>query len=287
MTQLEAGQVAVVTGGAKGIGFALAEEFAARGMHVVLADIEVEELDQARQKLEAGGTQVLAVPTDVTDEAAVNALAEATLDRFGSVEVVCNHAGIINGFRPVWDIGLDEWSRIISLNVFSVIYGIRAFVPHLVAQGHGHVVNTASMSGLRTVPGGGDYNMTKHAVVSLTETLRADLDVAAPGVGATVLCPGLTDTALARQATEMLAAARGTGVFDSSSNRPSSATVPSSAPVQPGQIAAIALAAMEADLLYAIASPHALAQIQLKIDRLLREAPGADDVPVTGIAWNQ
>jgi NAD(P)-dependent dehydrogenase (short-subunit alcohol dehydrogenase family) len=192
--ELHEGQVAVVTGGGSGIGLAMAEAFTRRGLHVVLGDIDDGDLAAAEARLAALGGTVASAHVDVTDAAQVDQLAALTLDRFGRVDVVCNNAGTVGKNMPLWEFELVEWEWILGVDLWGVIHGIRSFVPHLVEQGHGHVVNTASMAALTTVPLNGPYNASKHAVLSISETLSADLQTRAPEVGVTVLCPGPTLT---------------------------------------------------------------------------------------------
>jgi NAD(P)-dependent dehydrogenase (short-subunit alcohol dehydrogenase family) len=194
--RLEAAQVAVITGGASGIGRALADAFGARGLAVVVADIEDDALDTARHELEAAGVSVLTRRTDVRDAGDVEALADDVLARFGRVDVVCNNAGVISSPAPAWEQTPEDWLWTVQVNLLGVANGIRSFVPHLIAAGRGHVVNTSSIAGLATIPGGGNaaYSATKHAVVGLSETLRLELGLVAPDVGVTVLCPGPVPT---------------------------------------------------------------------------------------------
>jgi NAD(P)-dependent dehydrogenase (short-subunit alcohol dehydrogenase family) len=176
------GKVAVVSGGASGIGRAMADRWAAEGMKVVLADIEAEPLAAAAAELEAAGAEVLTVPTDVADREQVEALAAATLDRFGAVHLVCNNAGVGGGGLS-WEVTHEDWDWVLGVNLWGVIHGISAFVPHLVAQGEGHVVNTASIAGFAYAPFMGPYNASKAA-----------LAMSAPAVGVTVVCPGWVKT---------------------------------------------------------------------------------------------
>jgi len=184
------GKVAVVTGAASGIGLALAGRFGRDGMRVVLADVERGPLDRAAEALGAdiGADNVLAVPTDVRDEQAVDALAAATFERFGTAHVVCNNAGVgVGGLA--WTVPADRWRWIVEVNLLGVAHGIRAFVPRMIEQGEGHVVNTASAAGLLTGPAMGPYYATKHAVVALSEALHFDLQLTGAAVGVSVLCP--------------------------------------------------------------------------------------------------
>ena len=192
--ELTAGKVAVVTGAASGIGYALAERFARAGLHVVLADIEQDALDAAEQKILAHGVKTLAVATDVSDEAAVQALAKAAFDRFGAVHVVCNNAGVVSIADP-WLGPVSAWKWVLGVNLWGVVHGIRAFMPLLAMQGEGHIVNTASMAGL--LPGFSPaYDATKHAVVAISEDLYRSMNVAGVPVGVSVLCPGWVRTSI-------------------------------------------------------------------------------------------
>jgi NAD(P)-dependent dehydrogenase (short-subunit alcohol dehydrogenase family) len=192
--ELSAGKVAVVTGAASGIGLGLAERFARSGLHVVLADVEESALEAAEHKVAALGVSTLAVRTDVSDEAAVNALAAAAVDRFGAVHLVCNNAGVTPVGDP-WSGPISAWKWVLGVNLWGVIHGIRAFLPVLAAQGEGHLVNTASMAGL--IPGSGPiYDASKHAVVAISENLYQAMKVAGLPVGVSVLCPGWVRTGI-------------------------------------------------------------------------------------------
>jgi len=194
--ELTAGKVAVVTGAASGIGLALAERFARAGLDVVLADVEQPALQSASEKIAGLGVKTLAVPTDVSDEAAVSALAAAAIDRFGAVHVVCNNAGVASLADP-WLGPLSAWEWVLGVNLWGVIHGIRAFLPVLAAQGEGHIVNTASVAGL--IPGvGPSYDATKHAVVAISEDLYQAMNVAMLPIGVSVLCPGWIRTSIAQ-----------------------------------------------------------------------------------------
>lgn len=188
MEHLE-GKVAVVTGAGSGIGLALARRFAGEGMRVVLADVEEPALRAAATAVATTGVETLAVPTDVSQVEAVEALAAATLDRFGAAHVVCNNAGV-GGTGPAWDLALWRW--VIDVNLWGVVHGVHAFLPILREQGEGHIVNTASWAGI--VPGvvGPAYIASKHAVVGLTERLFHEL--AGTGIGVSVVCPGVVTT---------------------------------------------------------------------------------------------
>jgi NAD(P)-dependent dehydrogenase (short-subunit alcohol dehydrogenase family) len=189
------GKVAVVTGGASGIGRAMAERFAREGMKIVLADIEAAPLAQARDEIGRGGVEVIAVRTDVSRWEQVQELARQTFDAFGTAHIVCNNAGIASGGEAAWETPLADWEWTIGVNLWGVIHGVRAFVPRLVEQGEGHIVNTASIAGLVTVPGMSAYCVTKEGVVALSECLHHDLTMRAEGkVKVSVLCPAWVRT---------------------------------------------------------------------------------------------
>ncbi len=197
MEQLE-GKVAVVTGGASGIGLALASRFARGGMQVVVADVERAALDQATEALvdEFGADNVAGVLTDVRDEGAVDALAAAAFERFGTVHVLCNNAGVgVGGLA--WTVPADRWRWIVDVNLLGVANGIRKFVPRMIEQGEGHVVNSASAAGILTGPGMSPYFATKHAVVALSESLHFDLQLTGAAIGVSVLCPEWVRTNIA------------------------------------------------------------------------------------------
>jgi NAD(P)-dependent dehydrogenase (short-subunit alcohol dehydrogenase family) len=188
--ELTTGQVGVVTGAGSGIGLALADRLARAGLHLVLADVEPDMLASAATQVEAHGVDVLTVPTDVSEEAAVQELAERTVSRFGGVHVVCNNAGVAALSDP-WFGPLNAWHWVMGVNFWGVVHGCRAFLPHL--AGGGHIVNTASIAGL--MPGfGPSYDASKHAVVAMSEDLFHALRVAGLPVGVSVLCPGWVRT---------------------------------------------------------------------------------------------
>ncbi len=190
-------KVAVVTGGASGIGRAMVDRFAAEGMKVVVADVEPAALAATERALTAAGHAVLAVATDVSKAADVDALAERTLARFGKVHVLCNNAGVSVG-GPMWEQTLDDWRWVLGVNLWGVIYGVKTFVPIMIRQNEpGHVVNTASLAGLSSNPFLGVYNVTKHAVVTLSETLAQELALVGAPVKVSVLCPGFVQTKIA------------------------------------------------------------------------------------------
>lgn len=187
-------KVAVITGGASGIGRALADRALEENMRIVLADVERDALDRAAGELQNAGAEVLAVRCDVSKPEAVDDLAKRTLDRFGAVHLLFNNAGVGSG-GPIWEQSLDDWQWVLGVNLMGVVYGIHTFVPIMLAQNEpSHIVNTASMAGLVTSPGMGAYNVSKHGVVTLSETLALELAERHAPIKVSVLCPGWINT---------------------------------------------------------------------------------------------
>jgi NAD(P)-dependent dehydrogenase (short-subunit alcohol dehydrogenase family) len=194
-----ADKVAVVTGAASGIGRGLAERFARAGMKIVLADVESAALERTAADFRQRGADVWPVVTDVADAASVDALAKATLARYGAVHVVCNNAGVFpqGRLRRAWEHPLEDWQWTIGVNLFGVIHGVRSFVPILLEQAQeAHIVNTASVTGFINGVGGTPYAVSKFGVVRLTEGLFAGLREAGAPIGVSLLIPGLVQTGI-------------------------------------------------------------------------------------------
>ena len=187
------GKTAVITGGASGIGFGMAEVFAEEQMNIVLADIEASALEEAVARLESRQVSVRGVVTDtMRRESVANALAEATAT-FGNVHLLCNNAGVAGGQGLIWETPDEDWRWVLGVNFWGVLYGIQTFVPHMLEHGEAaHIVSTASLAGL--IAGGGPYGVSKHGVLSLSEGLQRDLRLVGANIGASVLCPGFVNT---------------------------------------------------------------------------------------------
>jgi NAD(P)-dependent dehydrogenase (short-subunit alcohol dehydrogenase family) len=273
------GRVAVVTGAASGIGRAMARRFAAEGMRVVLADIERPPLDEVAAELAGAGAEVLAVATDVSDPGQVDDLAAATVDAFGAVHVLCNNAGV-GGGGQLWEVPLGDWQWVIGVNLWGVIHGLRSFVPLMVEQDEGHVVNTASMAGLTSSPFMAPYNVSKHGVVTVSETLHAELAMRGSKVGVTVLCPGWVNTRIA----------------DSDRNRPEDLTVERPAApelevfrdllrgflatgMDPGDVAGHVVDAVRTGRFYVLTHPGWSGMVRLRMEGILRGEPQVGGIP--------
>ncbi len=198
------GRVAVITGGASGLGLALARRLATEGMRVALADFERPALEAAVEAMTQEEHEVVGIHTDVSSDRDIEELHRQVLDRWGAVHVLFNNAGVADAARvPIWESSTDDWEWVFGINFNGVLRGIRTFVPTMVAQDQpAHVINTASVAGL--IPGTGIYGISKHAVVALSETLYQGLQSAGSPVGASVLCPPLVRTK----------------IFESARNRP-------------------------------------------------------------------
>ncbi|MFT3851343.1 MAG: SDR family NAD(P)-dependent oxidoreductase [Ilumatobacteraceae bacterium] len=192
------GRVAVVTGAGSGIGLSMARRFATENMSVVLADVDGASLTAAAADLRGRGAHVHAVRTDVADEAQLNALASEAVEVFGAVHLLANNAGIASPKADVQSFPQSTWERLVDVNLWGTLRGIRAFLPLLEAQGEGHIINTASTAGLQASPGIAPYNVTKAAIIALSETLAAELRAKTSPIGVSVLCPGPVRTNILR-----------------------------------------------------------------------------------------
>ena len=188
------GKVAAVTGAASGLGRAMALAFADEGMHIALGDVA--DSSDVFAAVEAKGVSAVSMKLDVSSAQEVEAFARLIDKELGGAHVVCNNAGV-SPLGAVWETSLGDWQWILGVNLWGVIHGVRSFVPRLMKRNEGHVVNTASVAGIINPPGSGAYNVTKHAVVALSETLHHDLRERGSAVGVSVLCPAYVPTGIA------------------------------------------------------------------------------------------
>jgi NAD(P)-dependent dehydrogenase (short-subunit alcohol dehydrogenase family) len=281
MAELD-GKVAVVTGAASGIGRALAERFARERMKVVLADIEEGPLAVTREALAKSGAEVIAVRTDVSRGEEVEALAERTFEAFGTAHVVCNNAGVGVG-GSAWQIEPADWNWILGVNLWGVVHGIRAFVPRMIEQEEGHVVNTASVAGLVSAPGMSAYSATKQAVIAVSECLHHDLTIATGGkVRVSVLCPGWVKTNIAdsernRPPSSDERAARARSLRDRRIRESMRATI--AAGIPPEEVAESVLRAIVENRFWILTHPRSLDAVEARMRGILEgRAPDFESI---------
>ncbi|HEY4384514.1 MAG TPA: SDR family NAD(P)-dependent oxidoreductase [Ktedonobacteraceae bacterium] len=276
-------KVAVVTGGASGIGRALAERSATLGMKIVLADIEEQALRQAEKELKASGAEVIAQRTDVSQAGDVEALANLAFTTYGVVHLLFNNAGV--SVEPVentvWGSPLADWQWVLGVNLWGVIYGIHFFVPRMLAQGsEGYIVNTASGAGLLAHAGQASYNVSKHGVVALSETLALELAVHKASLKAAVLCPGWVNTRITgagRNRPQALQNAREQNQVGSEvQSRIQTLRQLLQAGMPPSQVAEIVFDAIRQDKFYILTDPNIKRGVQLRMDDILHERSPRD-----------
>jgi NAD(P)-dependent dehydrogenase (short-subunit alcohol dehydrogenase family) len=275
-------KTAVLTGAGSGFGLECARIGAAHGMNLVLIDVQQDALDQAEAEMRATGVKVLARRVDVSDAAQMEALAAEVQQTFGAPHFVFNNAGVGSG-GMVWENSVKDWEWVLGVNLWGVIHGVRLFTPMMLAAAkadpayQGHIVNTASMAGLLNAPNMGIYNVSKHAVVSLSETLYQDLKLVTDQVGASVLCPYFVPT----------------GISHSERNRPAGmaeekptqsqligqamgAKAVSSGKVSAAQVAQMVIDAIAADQFYIYSHPRALGNVQTRMNAIVAGTNPAD-----------
>jgi len=263
------GKVAAVTGAASGLGRAMALAFADEGMHVALGDVA--DTSDTFAQVEKRGVSAVAMKLDVASARDVEAFAQLIDRELGGAHVVCNNAGV-SPLASAWEMSLGDWQWIMGVNLWGAIHGVRAFVPRLIARNEGHIVNTASVAGLISPPGTAAYNVTKHAVVALSETLYHDLRERQSAVGVSVLCPAYVPT----------------GIADSERNRPagveptvkSKATLAreamlkkavSSGRLSADDVARAVVQAVKEDRFYVLTHPRIKGAIRARMEDILEE----------------
>jgi len=265
-------KVAVITGAASGIGRALADRCVQEGMKAVLADVEAEPLATAEASLKASGATVLAVQTDVSQVRDVEALAQKTMEAFGAVHVLCNNAGV-GTEAAVWESTLAEWEWIVGVNLWGVVHGVRVFVPLMLAQdAECHIVNTASTAGLISGPGLGAYKVTKHGVVTLSETLHHELAERGAKVKVSVLCPGIVNTRIMESARNRPGDLSPTGPRGPASEERWEALrrlVPAGMPA--AQVADAVFEALRKDRFYILTHPEGKEAVRTRMEDILQE----------------
>jgi NAD(P)-dependent dehydrogenase (short-subunit alcohol dehydrogenase family) len=261
------GKVAAVTGAASGLGRALALAFADEGMDLALADVA--DLAETKKAVEAKGVKASAMKVDVSSAADVQRFCDA----MPSVHVVCNNAGVaIPG--AAWENSVDDWNWILGVNLWGVIHGLRAFTPRLIAQDEGHIVNTASVAGLISPPSSGAYNVTKHAVVTLSESLHHDLRERDSRVGVSVLCPAYVPTGIADSERNRPAGSR-PGQFSERTKEKQAMMrkAVASGKLSADDVARAVVAAVKEDRFYIITHARIKGAIRARMEDILEERP--------------
>ena len=249
----------------------MAMHFAREGMHVALADIDQASLDVTAAELRALGVEAIGIRTDVSKAAEVDALAARVVAELGGVHVVCNNAGI-SPLGAAWENTLADWEWMLGVNLWGVIHGVRAFTPLLLAQDEGHIVNTASVAGLINPPGSAMYNVTKHAVVALTETLFHDLAGRKSKVGCSVLCPAYVPTGIADSERSRPAALANPGATKSAEQQAREDMLKKavrSGRLSADDIGAAVLAAVKEERFYILTHPRIKGAIQARMEDIL------------------
>ena len=287
-------KTAVLTGAGSGFGLECARIGAKLGMNLVLVDVQQDALDKATVELQAAGAKVLSRRVDVSDADQMAALGQATFERFGAPHLVFNNAGVGSG-GLIWENTLKDWEWVLGVNVMGVVHGLRTFTPMMLEAAkndpgyQGHIVNTASMAGLLNPPNMGVYNVSKHAVVSMTETLYQDLSLVTEQISASVLCPFFVAT----------------GINDSGRNRPGAmkdadikltrsqqigqamtSKAVTSGKVSAGDVAAMVFDAVAANRFYIYSHPKAIKSVQTRMEDILQARNPTDpfaDKPEIGV----
>jgi len=286
------GKTAVLTGAGSGFGLECARIGARLGMKLVLVDVQTDALDRACAELQSAGADVASFRLDVSSADQMQAMSQAVLERFGAPHFVFNNAGVGSG-GLIWENSVKDWEWVLGVNLWGVIHGVRLFTPMMLDAAakdpawQGHIVNTASMAGLLNPPNMGVYNVSKHAVVSLSETLYQDLRLVSDQVGASVLCPYFVPT----------------GISQSQRNRPAGLDsekptrsqligqsmtdkAVGSGKVTASQVAQSVFDAMAADQFYIFSHPKALGNVQSRMECILQQANPTDpfaERPVIGL----
>lgn len=270
------GKTAVLTGAGSGFGLECARIAAQRGMNVVLLDVQQDALDAAHAEIQATGAACLAMRVDVSKSDEMVAVSQAVFERFGAPHVVFNNAGVGSG-GLIWENTLADWEWVLGVNVMGVVHGVRLFTPMMLAAAaadpswQGHIVNTASMAGLLNAPNMGVYNASKHAVVSLSETLYQDLQLVTDQIGASVLCPFFVATGIAQSHRNRPEAVKGDAPTKSQLiNQAMTGKAVDSGKVSARDVALKVFDAIEANQFYIYSHPQAIASVQTRMEDVLQ-----------------
>ena len=277
MKQLK-GKVAAVTGAASGLGRSMALAFAAEGMDVALADVDDMSLSSVEKEVQDLGVRAITLKVDVSQGEQVDAFRDHTLARLGAIHVVCNNAGV-SPLGAVWENTPADWQWILGVNLWGVIHGVRAFMPYLIAQNQGHIVNTASVAGLISPPGSGAYNVTKHAVVALSESLQHDLRERNSSVRVSVLCPAYVPTRITeseRSRPETLKNPIREPSPETLARQAMLKKAVSSGKISADQVAQAVVAAIKEERFYILTHPRIKGAIQARMEDILQDRAPRD-----------
>ena len=272
------GRTAVITGAGSGFGLEVARIAAREGMSLVLADVQQDALDRVAAEFIAQGAAVLASRIDVSKAVEVEALGRATFERFGAPHLVFNNAGVGCG-GLIWESTLADWEWVLGVNLMGVAHGIRVFTPMMLAAAkadaayEGHIVNTASMAGLQNMPNMGVYNVSKHAVVSMSETLHHDLALVTDQIAASVLCPYFIPTGIAQSQRNRPADAAESSARATKSQRVADAMISkavSAGKVSASDVAKLVFDAVAAKQFYIYSHPQALATVRTRLEDVVQ-----------------
>ncbi|MGH6646105.1 SDR family oxidoreductase [Aquabacterium sp.] len=274
---LQAGQTAVITGAGSGFGLELARLGAARGLNLVITDVQQDALDAAKAELTGLGAKVVALRGDVSRAADIEALAAACVENFGAPNLVINNAGVAHG-GLVWEHTVRDWEWVLGVNLWGVIHGVRVFTPLMLEAARkdpnwrGHIVNVASMAGLLNSPNMGAYNVSKHAVVSLTETLYQDLSLVTEQISASVLCPYFVPTGIHQSHRNRPAELRSEGKPTPSQMiaQAMSTKAVTSGRVSANDVAQLVFKAVEQNQFYIYSHPQALGMVQTRMEDVVQ-----------------
>ena len=272
-----AGRTAVITGAGSGFGLEVSRLAAGRGMNLVLVDVQADALERAADEMRKLGAEVLPARIDVSSAAAVEALGQQTRERFGAPNLVFNNAGIGSG-GLIWENTLKDWEWVLGVNLMGVVHGVRVFTPMMLEAAkqdpswQGHIVNTASMAGLVNMPNMGVYNVSKHAVVSLSETLYQDLHLVTDQIGASVLCPFFVPTGITQSDRNRPETLRDDAPLTRSQliGRAMSEKAVGSGKVSAADVARFVFEAVENDRFYIYSHPRALSSVQARLEDVMQ-----------------
>ena len=276
------GRTAVLTGAGSGFGLECARIGAKLGMNLVLVDVQQDALDKATAEIEATGVRVLSRKVDVSDQAQMEALAADVQKTFGAPHFVFNNAGVGSG-GLIWENSVKDWEWVLGVNLWGVVHGVRLFTPMMLAAAkadpawRGHIVNTASMAGLLTPPNMGIYNVSKHAVVSLTETLYQDLKLVSDQLSASVLCPYFVPTGISQSHRNKPADLASEQATQSQMiGQAMSDKAVSSGKVTAAEVAQLVFDAISADRFYIFSHPRALGNVRARMEGIVNQTNPAD-----------